>query len=1175
MGSAYGHIVPPLSHVKLTGINGTTTILCNNSGSVYCESCDDVVIEGITWDRCGNPGGLSHAGLAFNVIGNILLKNCTFQGSQILAVSIMNMSGNVTVDRCNFLSNVNLNNLCYRSLKIGGLSIEKKSQFLKYVHLTISKSNFDYNGYFGEKDIVATHGLSILDEASLTTWNVTISKTNFTRHNCAIKMTINAPNNNVTLIEVMVYNNTGSTDSVFFLETHATYSFVHWSILSSVFTGNRGSLDWFCRSNASVSISNTVFAHNVGFIAINVKEGSLYFKVMDVVISNNVSPASSMFSNGFLSIHLISLQNEFELLYQGPIMLVTMTRVNFTSNSYSLVKGGSLYTESVQGFVVLHDCLFINNTSVRGAAIYVDKLSSKISQNTLIINNTTFDCNFANDSIIYVDTSAVYHREEIYITKSRFTNNVGVCMFLLKCRIILAGDVFFINNTADNGAALYINQENYIVIEHGATLQFVNNSAAFYGGAIFIGLDVYCNHFFAVPFKHFRNNSQISFINNVAGYGGDSIYFSDAKYCNVVVNSSDVRSIMNVPYQFNYSQIINGTLTHIPTDYNYTWLNVTKFPVVTSPHRLILYGDRVTCADKFMNGIICDNNAHYVSNQILGKPINFNGIVLDFFSKPAEETKYRIQCSNCSIMWELTATQIEIDNISPLNVILVGEEVTNRKNVTIKLIPFGTNLAKEETLVVVELVPCPVYPGYYYSDTVKRCVCYHHDIVECYENYNEIKRGYWFGTVNEKATTSLCPNQYCQFDHNRKKTRDGYYMLPNKVNDQCEDHRSGSACGECSPGYTLPYDSTDCISVDKCSVGKTMLVVVLTCLYWIAIVAVTFFLVAYMKFRISSGYAYGIIYYYSMVGILLSNNPYISDGAMIFINILSGFTQLTPRFLGQLCLAQGLSGIDQLFFHYCHAIAVSLFLIAFVLVANCCGKVSNSKYVARYVFPVFSLLLLLSYTSLTSTSLQLLRPLTFTDISGVYTYSSPDIKFFHGRHLFYGVVAIIFEVVIGIGVPAIIVMEPLLRRNFNTVKLQGFLDETGNCYKNKCCWVAAYYLICRHVILLTVVVVAGDNNYDQLQIAFCTVIATIHMWIKPYKSEFLKFFDGFILLLMVAVVSMNASDFLQSVATPVSIVLVVLPLVVCIAVFIKKVIEWRQVRHRRDYNPIDENDDIG
>ena len=39
-----------LHNITITG-NGTT-IMCNNSGGVYCESCSDVIIGEVTWDEC-------------------------------------------------------------------------------------------------------------------------------------------------------------------------------------------------------------------------------------------------------------------------------------------------------------------------------------------------------------------------------------------------------------------------------------------------------------------------------------------------------------------------------------------------------------------------------------------------------------------------------------------------------------------------------------------------------------------------------------------------------------------------------------------------------------------------------------------------------------------------------------------------------------------------------------------------------------------------------------------------------------------------------------------------------------------------------------------------------------------------------------------------------------------
>ena len=125
--------------------------------------------------------------------------------------------------------------------------------------------------------------------------------------------------------------------------------------------------------------------------------------------------------------------------------------------------------------------------------------------------------------------------------------------------------------------------------------------------------------------------------------------------------------------------------------------------------------------------------------------------------------------------------------------------------------------------LIVELVPCIDHSGYIYNEELQMCVCYH-DNVKCYDDVNEVKRGYWFGSISTKATTSLCPNHYCKFTHH-KQTSEGYFELPKAVNAQCNDHRVGRACGKCSSGYTLSYDSTDCISVDQCGTGWTVLVI--------------------------------------------------------------------------------------------------------------------------------------------------------------------------------------------------------------------------------------------------------------------------------------------------------------------------------------------------------------
>ena len=393
--------------------------------------------------------------------------------------------------------------------------------------------------------------------------------------------------------------------------------------------------------------------------------------------------------------------------------------------------------------------------------------------------------------------------------------------------------------------------------------------------------------------------------------------------------------------------------------------------------------------------------------------------------------------------------------------------------------------------------------------------------------------------------------------------------MPSTIDGQCNDYRVGRACGECSSGYTLSYDSTDCVSVDQCGAGWTVLVITLTCLYWIAVVAGVFALM-YFKFQISLGHLYGLIYYYSIICILLDNNPYLSGGVFQFASVLSSFAQLTPQFLGKLCFVKNLSGIDQLFIHYSHAVGVSLLLLLIAVAARWSTKVT--LFVSRCIIRVICLLILLCYTSIASTSLQLLQPIRFTDVKEWYAYTSPNIQYFRGRHAVYGVVAIICELFVGIGLPLLLLLQPFLNRKISFIRIKPLLDQFQGCYKDKYRWFAAYYLICRQVIIL-IAFSFNSNYYDTafyLQAA-CVAIASFHIWIQPYKSALLNGLDGVILLLMIlanSYVYMNSS-----LTTVLGIITILLPLILFCSIFITKGIKsCRKKEHHYRYINISNSD---
>lgn len=531
---------------------------------------------------------------------------------------------------------------------------------------------------------------------------------------------------------------------------------------------------------------------------------------------------------------------------------------------------------------------------------------------------------------------------------------------------------------------------------------------------------------------------------------------------------------------------------------------------------------------------------------MLGQSIYFNATACDYYNNVSESVQFVMECTDCNNNYRLSDSKIIAHNgLSEFEVLTINanSDILTNRNITINMTSIRSHGYKELSAVVsVELSPC--HSGYTFDTDLQQCKCYDRDqdVIQCQQDYIGIKYGYWFGAVNTKIRTfSLCPTYYCDFDE-QAEMKDGYFKLPEGQNDQCSPHREGMACGECISGYTLAYDSPDCINTNKCSPGMTALVVILTILYWVLVVVVVFALM-YFNINISLGYTYGILFYYSVIDILLGSNLYISVGVFQLTTILSSVAKLTPQFLGQLCFVQGLSGIDQQFIHYAHALAVFLLITVIVIIAKR-WSMKFASIVSHCIIRVICLLLLLAYTSLASTSLQLLRPLYYHDINGVYIFVSPSIKYFTNRHVAYGIIALVCGLLIVIGFPLMLFFQPFLRSKINFIKIKPLLDQFQGCYKDQYHFFAAYYLICRLVIIAMAFV---DVLYYLQTIAI--IIAMFHIWIQPYNSDTLNKLDGIVLLTMILVINLGSYTFKRSTTTILVIILMIFPLLLILAMF--------------------------
>jgi len=155
----------------------------------------------------------------------------------------------------------------------------------------------------------------------------------------------------------------------------------------------------------------------------------------------------------------------------------------------------------------------------------------------------------------------------------------------------------------------------------------------------------------------------------------------------------------------------------------------------------------------------------------------------------------------------------------------------------------------------------------------------------------------------------------------------------------------------------------------------------------------------------------------------------------------------------------------------------------------------------------------------------------------------------------------------------LLLLEPLLSRKINFIKIKPLLDQFQGCYKDKCRCFAAYYLICRQVIML--ILFLGNRDYYIMLFFLQTtlvVIALIHMWAQPYKNKVLNFFDGLLLNIMLVIANINIYTLLQSMAPGITIALFVFPLFLCCLAGIKLTTHHlvRYFKKSNEYHPLDD-----
>ena len=474
----------------------------------------------------------------------------------------------------------------------------------------------------------------------------------------------------------------------------------------------------------SVNITDTVFYNNGIFYESKNSYNTLYILLVQrstlFFYMNNSTVSASGGLGGYFYLqnegNILAKFNEVTFIrnsHGGSEIIIANVNpadnvVYITSSTFAYNINGSLklimHTLSfIGGYskVLLSGLTIVGNNGTFGKDSFLG--SNSFDQGTGILLwfaslNSSIEityCNILNNiggdgSIVYIEDN-VGSGHKIAIASSNFTSNDGPTLYLSNSNVELKGYSSFSNNTAQSGSAIYFAHNSQTSIGNDSTIEFTNNIALLYGGAVYVDLPFNCLHQ-GITFTDLPYNSLVLFTNNSAGIAGNSLYFSIPESCNIIRNHSQDNSIVYIPYQFTYIQLDSA----IPE-------------ISTSPYAVNL------CSKECRTTNL--KNCFIGKGDMLGQSINFNAIACDYYNNVSESVQFLMKCIDCNNNYRLSDSKIlAYSGVSEFGILAVNAntDISTNRNITINMTSISSHGYKQlSAMISVELSPC--HSGYIFD----------------------------------------------------------------------------------------------------------------------------------------------------------------------------------------------------------------------------------------------------------------------------------------------------------------------------------------------------------------------------------------------------------------------------------------------------------------------------
>ena len=353
---------------------------------------------------------------------------------------------------------------------------------------------------------------------------------------------------------------------------------------------------------------STLIVNNVNF-----KNNTVYKYGGAIYTTGTCIVDSSVFDGNDVQFRSQNIDNGGAAIYadNGASLLISNSQI--INNHKNMVIRDNNVGDLVDGVVVatgytkISKSYFRNNSGCYGGAV-TSLGYTNAGKNQIIIENSVFDANRAFQGAAVNVIGSTFK-----ISGTNFTNNkgvgygsgnpnVGALLTWYGCEGTIS-DCNFINNTADNGAAYRLGDDNNGVSSASVdSCTFINNTASNQGGAVYEG---------GKTGKATLDIKNSIFTNNSAKKGS-------AIYSGYTLNIDDDTTFTNNMVYMYYTGTLNIGEIKTFTDLQNA-INMVEGDIYLSSNVTMLASE----ADNFVNGIVVD---HLVNLKCDGFTINANNL---------------------------------------------------------------------------------------------------------------------------------------------------------------------------------------------------------------------------------------------------------------------------------------------------------------------------------------------------------------------------------------------------------------------------------------------------------------------------------------------------------------------------------------------------------------------